>query len=284
MITATHAARQQAACTLTHCGIGLRFEHIDQVLAEKPAIPWLEVISDNFLKTGSVQQDYLFEVAEHYPLSLHGVGLSLGSVDPLDTHYLQQLKQLAAQVKPLRISDHLCWTAAHGVHSHDLLPLPYTAETITHLTDRIKQVQDTLGCELVVENVSSYLSYQHSTMPEWAFVATLVEQADCGLLLDVNNVHVNAVNHGFSAVDYLAAMPMPRVREIHLAGYTDRGTHLLDTHNQPVSDAVWALYASVIRKHGAFPTLIEWDVDLPPLPVLLAEAHKAETLITEYAA
>ncbi|MEZ5537209.1 MAG: DUF692 domain-containing protein [Thiolinea sp.] len=265
---------------MQYCGIGLRFEHIDQVLNERPAIPWLEVISDNFMQPGTVQQDYLLEVAAHYPLSLHGVGLSLGSMEPLNQAYLTQLKQLADTINPLRISDHLCWTNSHGVHSHDLLPLPYTDTTVQHVADRIKQVQDYLGRELVVENVSSYLQYTHSAMPEWVFVNQVLEAADCGLLLDVNNIYVSAFNHGFAAQDYLAVMPVERVREVHLAGYSDRGTHLLDTHSQPVSDPVWALYQQFLQTTATpVPTLIEWDIDIPPLEILLQEAAKADALL-----
>ena len=265
--------------TQAYCGIGLRFEHIDQLLAEKPDIPWLEVISDNFLMPDTVQQDYLWEVAEHYPVSLHGVGLSLGSAEPLDKHYLALLARLAEDLLPLRISDHLCWTHAHGVYSHDLLPLPYTPATVQHVADRIKQVEDFLGRELVVENVSSYLEYADSTMTEWEFVAEVTELADCGLLLDVNNVYVSAFNHDFNAQQYLSAIPMDRVREIHLAGYSDRGTHLLDTHSQPVSDPVWELYTQVLQHVGPVPSLIEWDIDIPPLAVLLTERNKAEALL-----
>ncbi|MEZ5478498.1 MAG: DUF692 domain-containing protein [Thiolinea sp.] len=171
--------------------------------------------------------------------------------------------------------------AAHGLHSHDLLPLPYTPATVQHVADRIKQVQDALGRELVVENVSSYLEYRESQMPEWAFVTAVLEQADCGLLLDVNNIYVSARNHGFSALTYLEALPLQRVREIHLAGYSDRGTHLLDTHSAPVSAAVWALYREALQRSGPVPTLVEWDNDQPPLDILLAEAVKAEAILAE---
>lgn len=261
-----------------YCGIGLRFDHIDQILKEKPEIPWLEIITDNYLHADTIQQDYLCEINALYPISFHGVGLSLGSVDPLDKQYLENLKVLAEKIKPIRVSDHLCWTSVHGVHSHDLLPLPYTKQTVTHVADRIKQVQDYLGRELVIENVSSYLQYTHSSLPEWDFINAVTEQADCGILLDVNNVYVNAVNHRFEAEEYLDAVNMDRVREIHLAGFEDRGTHLLDTHSAPVAPQVWELFKRVCHQKEPIPVLIEWDNQIPPLEQLLSEAMKAESI------
>ena len=261
---------------LSHtCGIGLRFPHIDQLLAEMPSIPWLEVLIDNFLRPGSVQQDYLFAIAEHYPLSFHGVGLSIGSTDPLNNTYLSYLKGLVDQLKPERVSDHLCWTSVHGRVTHDLIPLPYTSQTIAYVANRIQQIQDYLGRELVIENVSSYLQYQQSTLTEWEFFSAVAEKADCGMLLDVNNIFVSAQNHQFNATDYLNGIPADRVRQVHLAGHEDRGTHLLDTHGHPVSEPVWALYRTALQQFGVLPTLIEWDNDIPPLEVLLAEANKA---------
>jgi hypothetical protein len=265
--------------TISGCGIGLRFSHIEQILAERPAIPWLEVLSDNYLVEGSVQQDYLLEVAEHYPLVMHGVGLSLGSVDPLNTDYLKRLKALADQVNPAWISDHLCWSAVHGMHTHDLIPLPYTQATIEHVAARIRDVQDFLGRELMIENVSSYLQYKDSVMPEWAFFSEVAEAADCGMLLDINNIYVSAHNHGFETEKYLSAIPAERVRQLHLAGFEDRGTHLLDTHGSPVSEPVWALYETALQTLGPVPTLIEWDNNIPPLGVLLAEADKATAIL-----
>lgn len=257
------------------CGIGLRFQHIDTIADSKPPIPWLEILTDNYLLPGSVQQDYLFEIAEHYPLTFHGVGMSLGSTDSLDTDYFSRVKALVERVNPAWISDHLCWTSAHGFVTHDLIPLPYTEETVRHVSQRIRQAQDLLGRRLVIENVSSYLQYQQSAMSEWDFLCAVAEAADCDILLDVNNIYVSACNHDFDPLAYLSAIPVQRVREIHLAGYEDRGTHLLDTHGYPVSDAVWALYAQAIQRFGAVPTLIEWDNNVPELPVLLAEAAKA---------
>jgi uncharacterized protein (UPF0276 family) len=263
------------------CGIGLRFSHIDQILNERPAIPWLEVLSDNYLVEGSVQQDYLLEVAEYYPLVMHGVGLSLGSVDPLNMNYLQRLKALADKIDPAWISDHLCWSAVHGVHTHDLIPLPYTQSTIEHVAARIRQVQDFLGREVIIENVSSYLQYKDSVMTEWEFISEVVEKADCGLLLDINNIYVSARNHDFEPETYLYGVPGGRVRQLHLAGFEDRGTHLLDTHGYPISEPVWALYEKALQKLGAVPTLIEWDNNIPSLEILLAEADKATVMLNQ---
>ncbi|MCL4161010.1 UNVERIFIED_CONTAM: hypothetical protein GTU68_003864, partial [Idotea baltica] len=264
------------------CGIGLRFSHIDQILEERPVIPWLEVLSDNYLIESSVQQDYLFEMANHYPLVMHGVGMSLGSVDPLNTVYLQRLKALADRVNPAWLSDHLCWSSVHGMNTHDLIPLPYTHATINHVAERIRQAQDFLGRELIIENVSSYLQYKDSVMPEWEFFSEVAEAADCGMLLDINNIYVSACNHAFDAEDYLSAIPADRVRQFHLAGFEDRGTHLLDTHGHPVPEPVWELYKKALQTLGPIPSLIEWDNNIPALEVLLAEQGKAAVLLNQF--
>lgn len=268
--------------SISGCGIGLRFSHIDQILTERPAIPWLEVLSDNYLLEGSVQQDYLFEVAQHYPLVMHGVGMSLGSVDPLNMEYLGRLKALADRINPAWISDHLCWSSVHGMNTHDLIPLPYTQSTINHIADRIRRAQDFLGRELIIENVSSYLQYTDSVMPEWEFFSKVVEAADCGMLLDINNIYVSARNHDFTPEDYLNKIPSERVRQLHLAGFEDRGTHLLDTHGHPISEPVWMLFEKALSKLGTIPTLIEWDNNLPELEVLLAEADKASGILQQF--
>ncbi len=257
------------------CGIGLRPQHIDRILAEKPAIPWLEILSDNYLLPGSVQQDYLLEVAAHYPLTFHGVGMSLGSTDPLNAVYFSRLQALIERVKPAWVSDHLCWTAVHGMHTHDLIPLPYTDATVRHVAARIREAQERLECTLVIENVSSYLQYRQSALSEWEFLSAVSDAADCGILLDVNNIYVSARNHGFDASEYLQGIPRARVRQMHLAGYDDRGTHLLDTHGCAVTAPVWDLYAKAVTRFGQIPTLIEWDNEVPALEVLLAEADKA---------
>lgn len=257
------------------CGVGLRFQHIDRIVEEQPHIPWLEILTDNYLLPGSVQQDYLLEIAEHYPLTFHGVGMSLGSTDPLDQEYFRRVKALVDRVNPAWVSDHLCWTSVHGMVTHDLIPLPYTDETIRHAATRIRQAQDILERRLVIENVSSYLQYKQSVMSEWAFFCAVAEEADCDMLLDVNNIYVSACNHDFDPLDYLKAIPPERVKEIHLAGYEDRGTHLLDTHGYPVTEPVWQLYAQAIQRVGPVPTLIEWDNNVPELEILLAETAKA---------
>jgi uncharacterized protein (UPF0276 family) len=259
-------------------GVGLRVQHFDVIENEKPNIPWLEILTDNYLNPNSVQREYLQLFRQDYPMTFHGVGLSLGSVDPLNRDYLQRLKQLADEIQPAWISDHLCWTTAQQHVTHDLIPLPYTEEAIEHLSQRIQFVQDFLQQQILIENVSSYLQYNDSNMTEWEFINAIVEKADCLLLLDVNNIYVSSQNHGFPANDYLNAMPLTRVREIHLAGYEDKGTHLLDTHSRPISDPVWDLYAQTIAYAGDIPTLIEWDNDVPELSELLAEAQKAEQI------
>jgi hypothetical protein len=257
------------------CGIGLRFQHIDQILAEKLPIPWLEILSDNYLKPGSVQQDYALEIAKHYPVTLHGVGMSLGATEPFNPEYFKRLKTLADQLQPAWISDHLCWTSAHGFVSHDLLPLPYTEATIQHVSKRIREAQERLERQLVIENVSSYLQYQQSTLTEWEFISAVAEEADCKILLDVNNIYVSAFNHDFDPCKYIDSIPVERVQQFHLAGYEDKGTHLLDTHGAAVSEAVWGLYTLAIQRFGALPTLIEWDNNIPALDVVLAETQRA---------
>ena len=262
--------------TLSSCGIGLRFQHVDQILAEKPPIAWLEALTDNHLQTNGVQQEYLCEIAEYYPVTLHGVGLSLGSLEALDVDYLQKLRYLIQQVNPVYVSDHLCWTHAHGFYSHDLLPMPYNESTLLHSVQRIQRVQDYLGRQLVVENVSSYLQYQASDLTEWEFINAIADESGCGILLDVNNIHVNAFNHGFDAAVYLNAINPQHVKQVHLAGHEHRGTHILDTHGSAINGDVWCLYAKAIQRFGALPTLIEWDQNIPPLATLLAEAAKAD--------
>jgi uncharacterized protein (UPF0276 family) len=209
------------------------------------------------------------------PVVLHGVSLSIGSTDPLDAAYLQALGALAGRIEPAWISDHLCWSGIGGRYAHDLLPLPYTEEALDHVVRRVVTVQERLGRQILVENVSSYLTYTHSTLTEWEFLGAVAERADCGLLLDVNNVHVSATNHGFDAEAYLAGLPAGRVGQIHLAGHTDMGTHLLDTHDGPVIDAVWDLYRRAVRRFGRVSTLVEWDDHIPALDVVCAEAERA---------
>jgi uncharacterized protein (UPF0276 family) len=264
-------------------GIGLRPPHYREMLARRPSLAFLEVHSENYFGAGGPPHHYLEQLRQDYPLSLHGVGMSLGSSDPLDPAHLGKLKKLAERYQPALISDHLCWTSVGGTHAHDLLPLPFTRVMAKHVARRIVQAQDTLGRRLLVENASSYVAFAESDMSEWEFVNEVVAEADCLLLLDVNNVYVNAVNHGFDASDYLAAMPAARVAEIHLAGFDtdERAQCLVDTHGKPVHAPVWALYRETMRRIGPRPTLIEWDADIPPLDVLLDEASKANAILEQ---
>jgi len=260
-------------------GIGLRTPHVAQVLRERPAIPWLEVHSENYYAEGGAALASLDRIRRDYPLSLHGVGMSLGSVEPLDADHLRKLKRLIARVEPALVSEHLCWSSAGGRHLNDLLPLPYTEEALDHVCHRVTEVQDAIGRELLVENVSSYLGFADATIPEWDFVAAVARRTGCKLLVDVNNIYVNAMNHGFDAEGYLDAMPRAAVAEIHLAGFDATGPCLIDTHGTPVAPDVWTLYASAIRRFGPQPTLIEWDLDLPPLATLLDEAATAQSIL-----
>jgi uncharacterized protein (UPF0276 family) len=220
----------------------------------------------------------LDRVRQRYPIAMHGVSLSIGSTDPLSIDYLRQLKALAQRIEPAWISDHLCWTGVGGHNLHDLLPLPYTEEAVAHVAERVGRVQDTLGRRILLENVSTYLEYRQSTMPEWEFLGAVAERADCGILLDVNNIFVSAFNHGFAAIDYVNAVPVERVHQFHLAGHSDRGTFLHDTHDHPVADAVWDLYAAAVRRFGDVSTLIEWDDRIPPFAALHAEAMHARQI------
>lgn len=264
-------------------GIGLRAPHYRDVLATRPAIGWFEVHSENYFGAGGPPLYYLERVRRDYPLSLHGVGLSLGSTDPLDTHHLRQLKGLIGRFEPGLVSEHLCWSSVDGRHLNDLLPLPYTDEALWHVVARIRQVQEALGRQILVENVSSYLQYRHSTIPEWEFLGEVAGLSGCAVLLDINNIHVSARNHGFDAATYVTALAPEVVRELHLAGHTvkhyDDGDILIDTHDAPVADAVWDLYRLALRRFGPLPTLIEWDAAIPPLATLLSEAAKADALM-----
>jgi uncharacterized protein len=262
-------------------GVGLRPTHYPAILEEGRRADWFEVISENYMVRGGRPLHALERVRAERPIVLHGVSLSLGSTDPLNDGYLAELRALASRVEPAWISDHLCWGSHGRRYAHDLLPLPYTEEALEHVVARVLAVQDALGRQMLVENVSSYVAFAHSTMTEWDFLAAVAERADCGILLDVNNVYVSAVNHGFDAERYLAGMPADRVGQIHLAGHTDKGTHLLDTHDHPVCDAVWALYRSAVRRFGRVSTLVEWDEHIPPFDDVLAEAERARALEAE---
>jgi len=256
-------------------GLGLRAPHYPHILATRPPVDWFEILTENYLDTGGRPLAVLDEVAAHYPIVMHGVSLNIGSADPLDFAYLDRVKALAERVQAVWLGDHVCWTGVGGHNSHDLLPLPYHEASLRHVVERIRVVQEYLERPLVLENASTYLQFRESTMPEEEFLARMAEEADCALLLDVNNVHVSAFNHGFDPWRYLDAIPLDRVVQVHLAGYTDKGTHYLDTHSRPVVDEVWRLYAEVQRRTGGRATLLEWDEDIPAFDVVFAELGKA---------
>lgn len=259
-------------------GLGLRSEHYNDLLDNDHSIDWLEVLSENYMIEGGKPLYYLDRICERYPVVLHGVSLSIGSVDPLNKQYLVDLKKLADRTHPKWISDHLCWTGTQGLNLHDLLPLPYTDEALKHLVNRIHQVQEFLGRRILLENVSSYLTYQHSTISEWEFLREVAQQADCLILLDINNIHVSAHNHGFDPLDYLNGMPAERIQQIHLAGHLNKGDYSIDTHDHEIIDSVWELYAESVRRFGHVSTMIERDDDIPPLDTLLIELQKARDI------
>ena len=256
-------------------GIGLRNEHFPEFLAGSVPVDWVEAISENFFPAGGRPRAVLEAVRRDKPVVLHGVSLSIGGPDPLDREHLKQLRTLSDWVEPAWMSDHLCWGTHKGRYLHDLLPLPFTEESLKHVVERVQVVQDVLGRQILLENVSSYLTFSDSTLSEWDFLAEVSRRADCGILLDVNNIYVSAQNHGFDAEAYLKGIPVERVGQFHLAGYQDKGTHLLDTHDSPVTDPVWALYQEAVRRFGAVSTLIEWDEHVPPLARLLEESEHA---------
>lgn len=256
-------------------GLGLRGVHIPHILEHKPELDWFEIISENYMGNDGPARRRLEEIRAHYLVVMHGVSLSIGTVDPLNSTYLKELKNLADWLQPAWISDHLCWTGVAHKNTHDLLPVPYTKEALAHIVDRIKRVQDTLGRRLVLENPSTYLEFKSSEMPEEAFIAQMVESADCRLLLDVNNIYVTCCNHRKNTRDYIDALPLDRVAQIHLAGHSNNGTHIVDTHDAPVIDEVWNLYRYVIAKAGLRNTMIEWDDKIPPFETLNAELDKA---------
>jgi len=260
-------------------GVGLRSPHMDFFLTEPAQLTWLEIHSENYFQPNAPSRQQLHKIREDYQLSCHGIGLSLGSVDPINPAHIQQLKQLVDEVEPILVSDHLSWSENGGHHFNDLLPLPYTEEALDVFCRNVVQVQDALKRPLLIENPSSYVKYQHSTISEWDFLAEVHQRTECSLLLDFNNVHVSAFNHGFSSETFLAGVPAAAVDEIHLAGFTikhlDKGEIWIDTHSRPVSDDVWQLYEKWVSENGVRHTLIEWDLDIPQPDVLLAEASKA---------
>ena len=279
---ADHGVPRVGSAIPTDAGIGWRAPHYRELLAERPNIGWLEVHSENFFGAGGQPLHFLERARSLYPLSLHGVGLSLGSVDELSREHLTSLKRLAQRFEPGLVSDHLCWGSIGGRYLNDLLPLPYTEEALELVCRHVAQAQDFLGRAILVENVSSYLQFSGSTIPEWDFLAAVSRRTGCGILLDVNNIYVSSVNHGFDPLRYLDAIPADGVQEIHLAGFDSNGYCLIDTHGKPVHGPVWNLFGEALSRVGPVPVLIEWDTDIPPLEVLLAEAGKARAILDEW--
>jgi hypothetical protein len=299
--TAHTPSGRHAATASPVAGIGLRAPHYRDILETRPALAFLEVHSENYFGDGGAPLHYLEQARAHYPVSLHGVGLSLGSSDPLNRVYLARLKQLIERFEPMLVSDHLSWSSIDGVYLNDLLPLPYTEAVLEHFCARVSETQDFLGRQLLVENPSSYLQFAASAIPEWEFLGEVARRTGCGILLDVNNIYVSCRNHGFDAERYLAALPAAAIGEIHVAGHTVKqlpegesadapslargprldpiGEILIDTHGAPVSEPVWALYRTALARFGARPTLVEWDNDIPPLATLVDEARSAESIV-----
>ena len=263
-------------------GLGLRTEHYNAILESKPAeslkIDWFEALSENYMIPGGKPLYFLDKIRENYPVVMHGVSLSIGSTGEMDQNYLRDLKKLADRIQPAWISDHLCWTGVHGQNMHDLLPLPYTPETATHVAERVKIVQDYLGRRILLENVSSYASYVDSSMTEWEFISEIADQADCLLLLDVNNIYVSSFNHQFDAKAFIDGVPANRIQQIHLAGHHNHDAYIIDTHDAPVIDPVWRLYEYALSRFGAVSTMIERDDNIPELAVLMEELEIARTI------
>lgn len=259
-------------------GLGLRTKHYEAILKSRPRVEWFEALSENYMVPGGRPLHYLDRIRERYPVVLHGVSLSIGSTDPLDRGYLRELKALARRVEPEWISDHLCWTGVAGRNLHDLMPLPYTEEALRHVARRVREVQHVLGRRILLENVSTYVAYRDSAMTEWAFLAALANEADCDILLDVNNIYVSAFNHDFDPVEFLVGIPAARVRQIHLAGHDHAGDLIIDTHDAAVIGPVWNLYAEALRRFGPVPTMIERDDKIPPLAALVRELDRARAI------
>jgi len=262
-------------------GLGLRTDHFQHVLDHRPELDWFEILSENYMVDGGKPLYFLDAIREHYPVVMHGVSMSIGSTDPLNTEYLKQLKSLADTIQPKWISDHLCWTGVNKINSHDLLPLPYNEETLNHLVERIKTVQDYLEHPFLIENVSSYLTYNNSEMEEWVFLNEIARLSGCKILFDINNIYVSARNHGFNPEDYVDGIDKDYVWQFHLAGHSDYGDYVIDTHDHDVSDPVWELYRYALRRFGPISTMIERDDHIPPFPELYAELQIAKEIAAE---
>jgi uncharacterized protein (UPF0276 family) len=286
-LTGKNRMTRQSPAPLSGFGLGLRPPHYEALLNEGSGrtrgIDWLEVVTENYVVPGGKPLDMLERIRARYPLVMHGVSMSIGSTDPLDLEYLNAVRALSRRIEPAWISDHLCWTGIGGRNLHDLLPLPYNEEALKHVVDRVGQVQDALGRQLLLENVSSYLTFQESDMSEWDFLSEVAERADCAILLDINNIYVSSVNHGFDPEAYLHAIPKRRVRQFHLAGHSDAGGHLIDTHDHPIVPAVWNLYARAVEIFGEVPTMIERDDNIPPLSELVMELDLARDIARRHA-
>lgn len=264
-------------------GLGLRPQHYADILDRpddlpRPRVDWFEIISENYMAAGGQPRARLRQARARYPIVMHGVSLSIGSVDRLDRAYLRDLKTLADEIEPAWVSDHLCWTGVDGVQLHDLLPLPYTEEALDHVADRVDQVQELLGRRFALENASTYVAFAQSEMTEWAFLSALARRTGCALVLDVNNIYVSGFNHDFDPMDFLAGLPAEQVIQIHLAGHEHNATHIIDTHDAPVIDAVWDLYAAAVAKLGPVSTMIERDAEIPPFAELEAELDHARAV------
>ena len=264
-------------------GIGLRAEHYQDVINTHPDIGWFEVHSENYFGKGGKPHFYLDLIRQDYPVSFHGVGLSLGSIDELNVQHLRNLKNIIERYSPAFISEHLCWSSIDGNYFNDLLPIPYTEEALNHLINRINHVQDYLNRQILIENISSYLQFNYSLIPEYEFLNALVNHTGCGILLDINNLYVNSINHGWNIIKYIENISVTHIHEIHLAGFTEQslgnGSIIIDSHNKPVAEEVWQLYSLAMQRFGSKPTLIEWDKDLPSLDILIGEAHKANKIL-----
>ena len=263
-------------------GLGLRSQHFTHILEEKPAVDWFEVISENFMDSYGRPRQVLKQIAAMYPVVMHGVSLSIGSTDPLNYSYLKSLKALADEVKPIWISDHLCWTGVLSLNSHDLLPLPLNEESLKHVCERIRQVQDYLERPIIIENPSTYASFRHSTIPEWTFLKSLTEETGCGLLLDVNNVYVSSFNNDFDPVEYISSLPHNKIVQMHLAGHQNCGNYIIDTHDREVNGLVWQLFQLAYRLTGGTSVLLEWDGNIPAFDVYHAELMKAKKYMTHH--